>query len=250
MKKLFILLISVFVFSVTACSDIQYESYLEAENHENAVTFVEGDSFNDSSVIQEIMFAYVASDEFMLGDVASLAEFADHVFIGEVERISFAVINDETGKIPTDECNPNHLTLVTIYDVAVLSSYKGAQQRTIRVITPGGVRGYRETEQLATVAEARMTSIDGVYRIPIHSYASHLEVGRVYIFSVIDLIIELDGYSNFVGQINSRQSFLELDNPRNLIDNYTDISVESLIREFGETAFDEFMQNWESFQNR
>jgi hypothetical protein len=192
---------------------------------------------------QEVKFEYVMTDEMLFGNVIQLVESADHVFVGEVENISFAVINDVTGRTPTENCNPDFLTLVTIYDVSVLFSYMGAQQTITRIITPGGVRGYREYEQFSLIMDM------GVGAIPIHSSSVYLELGGVYLFVVLDLDIEIDGYNNFVGRVNSLQSFFDLGDPLKSVDNFSDITVKNIINEFGTNAFEEFTQNRQFFRN-
>jgi hypothetical protein len=228
MKKMLMMLcigvVFVFIAALAACSSEPDVLYFEP-------------------VAPEIKFVYRHGQESIFTDATELVELADHVFIGEVERISFAVINDETGKAPTIECHPRFLTLITIYDVNVLTSYKGAQQSTMRIVTGGGIKGYRESEQLAIIMEAGAVSNDGEYRILIDLDIPPLEVGRAYLFSVCDLIVELDGYSNFVGVITSLHSFLDLNDPFKTMVYYSNITVESLISEFGESAFEEFLQN-------
>ena len=188
----------------------------------------------------DIEFSYVVGSEVMFENATALAERADRVFIGEVERISFDVVNIVTGRAPTAMCDPIHITLVTIYDVIVYASYKGVNQDVIRVIRGGGIKGYREHEQLSIKMEAGLRSLDGIYRIRIYPEITPLDVGRAYLFAVLDLVIELDGYNNFVGMINSLQSFIELSDPLITIDNFSNISVASLVSEFGETALAEF----------
>ena len=192
---------------------------------------------------QEVKFEYVMTDEMLFGNVIQLVESADHVFVGEVENISFAVINDVTGRTPTENGNPDFLTLVTIYDVSVLFSYMGAQQTITRIITPGGVRGYREYKQFSLVMGM------GAGAIPIHSSSTSLELGGVYLFVVLDLDIEIDGYNSFVGRVNSLQSFFDLGEPLKSVDNFSDITVKNIINEFGANAFEEFTQNRQFFRN-
>lgn len=226
MKKLFILLIPLLMAALVACSP--------------------GQIVSSESVTHRIEFAYIVGDEYMVSDTTALVDISNHVFVGEVESISFAIINDDTGKAPTAECNPSHLILITIYDVRVITAYKGADQATMRVITQGGIKGYREQEQLSVTMEAGARSLDGAYRVLIAPEISSLYVGESYLFAVQDLIVELDGYSNFVGVINSLQSLLNLDNPYYMVDDFSSISVESLISDFGTTAFAEHWAWWQS----
>jgi len=226
MKKLTVLLIPLLVAILAACTPEQFALYSELANH-------------------EIKFSYIVGDEFVLGDVVALVDHADHVFVGTVNSISFVVINNETGKAPTEACNPNRLTLATIYDVTVITAYKGAQQSNMRVAIQGGIKGYREREQLFVIIEAGATSLDGSFRIPIFDSAYPLEAGETYLFAVRDLIVELEGYSNFVGAINSIQSLIDIDDPFELVDTWSDISVESVISEFGPTAFAEHWAWWQ-----
>ena len=197
------------------------------------------------STAPRIEYEYQARDEIAFSDAAELVEAADHVFTGVVDNISFAVINDETGKAPTQECNPSHLTLVTINDVIVLENYKGAERRVMRVMTQGGIKGYREDEQLFLLIGAGVVSPDGKHRILVDHEVSPLEEGDVYLFVVLNLIVEFEGYRNFVGVINSRQALLDLDNPFEEIDNFSSITVESIISEFGESAFEGHWENWQ-----
>jgi len=189
-------------------------------------------------------YIYRTGDEVTYDNVSELIEIADHVFTGVVENISFAIINDETGKPPTEACNPNHVILITIYDVVVMSNYKGAEQHIMRVATQGGIRGYREEEQLYLLMHEGIVSLDGEYRILIDRGLSPLEKDESYLFVVIDLIIELDGNRSFVGILNSYQSLLDLDNPFEEVDSFSNITVRSIISEFGITAFEEHWENW------
>jgi hypothetical protein len=198
--------------------------------------FVSGCESSNYPEIQEVEFVYIAADELLFGDVVALVESADHVFIGEVKNISFAVINDVTGRTPTENCNPDFLTLITIHDVSVLFSYMGVQQTTTRIITQGGIRGYREDEQFSLVMNM------GAGAIPIHSSSVFLELGGVYLFVVLDLDIEIEGCSNFVGRVNSLQSFFDLGDPLKSVDNFSDITVKTIINEFGANAFEDFSQ--------
>ena len=227
MKKLSVLLISLFVAMLAACTPEQLALYNDLANH-------------------EIKFGYIMLDEFMLGDVAQLINHANHVFTGKVESISFAVINNETGKAPTEECNPSRLTLVTIYDVAVTTAYKGAEQSIMRFLVQGGIKGYREYEQLFVTMEAGVALFAGSYRIMTLPELSALEKGETYLFAALDLIVELDGYSNFVGIVNTKQSVFDLYDPFELVDTWSDISVESIISEFGPTAFAEHWAWWQA----
>ena len=227
MKKLSVLLISLLVAMLAACTPEQLALYNDLANH-------------------EIQFGYVMLDEFMLGDVAELVDFADHVFTGKVESISFAVINDVTGKAPAEECNPRYLRLITIYDVAVINAYNGADRSTMRFLVQGGIKGYREHEQLFVTMEAGVALFAGSYRIMTLHELSALEAGETYLFVALDLEVELDGYSNFIGIVNTKQSVYDLYNPFELVDTWSDISVESIISEFGPTAFAEHWAWWQS----
>jgi len=201
-------------------------------------------NLSEKSITSGIEWIYRTGDEVMYSDAAALTEIADHVFTGVVDNISFAIINDETGVSPTEECNPNHLILITIYDVIVLTNYKGAEQHIMRVVTQGGIKGYREEEQLSLLMEGGIVSRDGESRIFIYRALFPLEKGEAYLFVVMDLIVELDGYRNFVGILNSRQSLLDLDNPFEAVDDFSNITVRSVISEFGDVAFEEHWENW------
>ena len=225
MKKLLVLLISLLVAILAACTPSQPVWYSELANH-------------------EIKFSYIHAQTSLYGS-ESLVNRANHVFVGKVNNISFVVINNETGKAPTEECNPNRLTLATIYDVTVVTAYKGAEQSTMRVLIQGGIKGYREREQLFVTMEAGAVSPDGSYRILISDF-SPLAVGEFYLFAMLDLDVELDGYSNFVGIVNTKQSVFDLYNPFELVDTWSDISVESVISEFGPTAFAEHWAWWQT----
>ena len=209
MKKLTIFLIIAFMVILTACSNESNESYPESESYSENEPYSESEPYPEFS----IEFVYTMGDEILFQTAEELLAHVDHVFVGRVERVSFTILNDETGRAPTEECNPHHLALVTIYDVAVLTAHRGAQQSTMRVATLGGTMGYRESEQLSLLVEAGLIAVDGVYHVPINIYASDLRAGEVFMFAVPDIDVELDGYSAFVGRVNSRQSFIDLDDP-------------------------------------
>ena len=188
-----------------------------------------------------IEFTYSMGSEILFDTTEELVRVVDYVFVGVIDSISFSVVNSVTGRAPTANCNPSHLRLITIYDVNVLVAYKGAERDAIRLLLPGGIRGYREMEQLAAMQEAGLRSHDGVYRISIFPRISPLEVGVAYLFSVIDLSVDIYGYSNFVGIHNSVQSLINLNNPFEVVDDYSGTSAQAIINEFGDSAFNKLL---------
>ncbi|MCL2547268.1 MAG: hypothetical protein FWE06_08800 [Oscillospiraceae bacterium] len=196
--------------------------------------------------ITPVEYVYIHSDAPIFTETEELVNVADHVFVGEVMSISFAVINSETGRAPTPDCEKGLLRLGTTYDVRVITAYKGAGREVMRIRVSGGIKGYREQEQLALIREAGAHNWDGVYYIPIEHNIAPLEVSGTYLFTVVDLVVELEGYSNFVGLLNTEQSLLDLDDPFETTDAFTDVSVKAIISEFGEGAFEEHWEHWQN----
>jgi len=193
----------------------------------------------------EVEFTYIHGEDYYFSTVEDLVTRVDHVFVGTVTDMSFNVISTETGRAPTPECNPERLSLGRTYYVTVLTAYKGAERDVMRVTVDGGIKGYREEEQLALIQEAGAHYWDGVYRIPIEVGLYPLEMGETYLFAVLDLRIELDGYSDFVGIVNATQSLLELNDPFEIVHDNSGLSAEAIISEFGEEAFEEHWENWQ-----
>jgi len=76
---------------------------------------------------------------------------------------------------------------------------------------------------LLLLMEEGIVSRDGESRTFIYRALFPLEKGEAYLFVVMDLIVELDGYRNFVGVLNSRQSLLDLDSPFEAVDDFPEI---------------------------
>jgi len=111
-------------------------------------------------------------------NASEVVEKADLVFEGKVTGISFQVLDARTSLPPTSDTEEWNRSLHTVYDVEIISTYKGSAQGRIQVKMDGGIRGVRVDEQLKVLGADASKGIPVVEGMPV------LAIGKTYLFVV------------------------------------------------------------------
>ena len=131
---------------------------------------------NGSSVAYEVDYNTMSADWPIYKDVTELTEAANVILLGKVTDISFQVLDDRTTRPPSEETEEWNRSLNTIYDVDVITSYKGDSLENIKVRMLGGQKGVRVEEQLSALGE------DAENGIPIMEGMPEIKIGETYLF--------------------------------------------------------------------
>ncbi len=226
-------------------------------------------SFNDKSG-DAVFFpenGVIASDEIPEGPYArriadwltyrnaeEIISAANIVLIGKVVDIEFQVLDMMTA-LPVTESTPEYAKeLHTIYNVQVMTSYKGDVAGTIKVRLMGGMVDYRVEEQLEVMRQGE--TFQRERGIPIWSeyYKAQCEIGGCYLFALYQF------ETGAPTPLNLEQAVYSLEEPtrKHVIgkeikayysgdkDEYgrTLISAYDIITAFGSDSANEFNQNW------
>ncbi|MCL2072237.1 MAG: hypothetical protein FWH07_08450 [Oscillospiraceae bacterium] len=113
-----------------------------------------------------------------------LTEMAGTVVIGKISGISFEVFNAETGLPPTEKTEEHNRWLYTIYDIDIITSYKGEMVHKVQMMMNGGIKDYRVEEQLSLIEKMGVWTGGG---IPLEEYMPEIEIGETYLFTLNQL---------------------------------------------------------------
>ena len=191
-------------------------------------------------------------------DAEELTETADVVIIGEVTGISFEVLDAATGLPPNDETLENERWFFTIYDIDVITLYKGEISDRVQMSVIGGIKDYRVEEQFKELEKA-YSWFQG--SIPINDNMPRINIGDIYLFvlwhSGTDRLSNSTPHQSFFNLSGrdsdpfKKQGFYELDNPaeyysrdRDLYNNPI-ISAKDIISTFGDDKWDIFWSDWQ-----
>lgn len=186
----------------------------------------------------------------------SLVDAADMVFIGRITEIEFQVLDAANALPVSDSTSEYARELYTIYNVEVVTSYKGDTTKVSKIRVMGGMVDYEAEQQLQVMEEGEAFAIEAGIPIWDNYEKVQCELGGTYLF----VLKQFDtGYPTIV---NLEQAVFSVDDPtkkrtigNNLntyysgdIDEFNNplISVEDIITEFGKDMLDEFVQNWEN----
>ena len=132
-----------------------------------------------------------------------LDENVDYVFEGKVVNITFGVQSSSNPGIfittPTSDDGDFSLTLYTIYEIEVISQYKGNTESSVLLAVRGGMMGYKEQEQF-DILSACGWPYNGLQLV---NKAKYLEIGKTYLFSSFKTA------SDYLGSLSPYQFALE-----------------------------------------
>ena len=246
MKKqlLCVLFILIICIVVTSCSG----NYIDNDNTES-----NGDSENIQTEVE-----YREMNPFFteFRNVQELVERSNLIIIGRVTDISFQVWDITTAQPPTEETEYRHRWLYTIYDIDVITVYKGEVSGSIQMSMSGGLRDYRVQEQLDLIREMEAWPNN---TISIMRGMPEIKVGETYLFVLHQFADNFATLTNLNQAVYSLNNPFEkigptsywLENPENYYHKSTDqygrpiISAKDVISFFGNDEWDTFWTQWQ-----
>ena len=228
MKHKFILALFAATMLLTACSNSKRESGIVSSN----LASVEGDgavSINTNNVtysIQSPLYNVYDKEQ-------RLVDAAENVVLGKVTGVSFQILGDKIHTRPDGSTYTGQF--YTVYDVDVLTSYKGSLSDSIRVRMYGGIKDLYLEEQLAALGERANYGIPVVEEMPV------LNIGETY-------LLVLNMYSTEIPTvINPVQGVYAVSSPVDEVGHSSvsskdrcGISIKDIISYFGEEQWSTF----------
>lgn len=242
-KSIAILLGILLVMSLTSCS----------KNNDHLIAFPEN-GIIESTAIPEGPYAKRTADWNIYKNAEELISESDIVLIGKVKSIEFKVL-DITNALPVSENTPDYAKeLYTIYNIEVLTPYKGDIIGSISFRVMGGMVNYQVDEQIKVMEkECAFNRELGILVWENYSKAQ-CTVGKSYLFTLYQFETGLPTL------LNLEQSVYSLDEPtrKNSIGNSNKvyysgsvddngsplISALDIISAFGNEDINIFEQNW------
>ncbi|MDD4113556.1 MAG: hypothetical protein PHC56_11085 [Herbinix sp.] len=160
-------------------------------------------------------------------DVEDLVKAGNVILLGKVSDISFQVLDDRTGQPPSEETQEVDRSLYTIYDIDVITSYKGDSLETVKIRALGGLENQYLKEQLKALEEESQKLITFVKGKP------NITIDETYLFV-------LNQYEETMPTlVNMEQGVYDIRDPLKK-DWFSILSAKDIISSFGEDKWDEF----------
>ncbi|MCL2088339.1 MAG: hypothetical protein FWH14_02535 [Oscillospiraceae bacterium] len=175
------------------------------------------------------------------------SEYADFIITGKIIGISFQVMNKRTALPPADgdfeyytkdygeRPEPSWIyELVTLYDVDIITTYKGEPARSTQIRMKGGVKDQYLEEQLALIKKHDLGFI------PIYEHNRELKIGETYLFV-------LSQFENAAPTpLNIDQSIHNITDPfaKAEFEASYNFTAQDIITEFGTDKWDAFYTDW------
>ncbi len=246
MKKVIIILIYSAIFlSMNACSNIDGSRIIYPES-----------GITNYTEIPSGPYAERMADWPIYKNTGELVDAADIVLIGKVRSVEFKVLDCTNALHISDETPDYAKELYTIYNIDVLTIYKGNASQSISVRVMGGMVEYNIDQQLKIMEENQAFNRERGIPIWDEYYKVQCEVGKSYLFALCQFETGLPTI------LNLAQSVYNLDEPtrKNTIGNNTVvyysgnvddyglplISALDIITSFGSKCTDTFEKNWEN----
>ena len=211
---------------------------------------------NEDFII-DVNYSEMEASYGVLQDAKKLTKTASVVVIGKVTDISFQVLDITTALPPTEKTEDRNRWLHTIYDVDVITSYKGKKTDNIKIRVNGGIKDYRVNEQLDLIKEMKAWPNDAIL---LQEKMPEIELRETYLFTLYE--------SEFGGgptNLHPRQTVYDINNPfekqtlgRELKGEASDyysqntdeqgdpiISAKDVISAFGEDKWNTFWADWQ-----
>ncbi len=163
----------------------------------------------------------------------------------------------KTSLPPTEETEDYYRWLNTIYDLEIITSYKGGVFYPAQIRTDGGLKDYRVEEQLEVMRSGNAYHYGN--GIPIMEGIPEIKIGEIYLFVLGQFETGLP--SNLIPQqsfYNLQNPFkkntlgeIELDDPAKYYSEKKDpygnpiISAKDVISTFGQEKWNDFWSQWQ-----
>lgn len=191
---------------------------------------------SEDSSTSETEYAFLSADWAYYADTKELLERANIVYIGRITGISFAMLDNNA--LPVTEKQDVQLHWFrTIYDVEVLSLYKGEVAENTQFRVMGGIKGYREEEQRNLLDKYNLISPEQGLPIwdPAQENYTGYKIGETYLFVLHQFETGIPTILNF------EQSSFDLHNP---FIGSNNLSAKDIISNFGQEKWDSYWEQW------
>lgn len=176
---------------------------------------------NDKDTTDKVVYKSMSVDWPVYEDVEELVEAGNIILLGRVTDISFQVLDDRTGQPPSEETKETDRSLYTIYDLDVITSYKGDSSETTKIRVLGGLERMYLEEQLKVLEEEEQKDI------PIIKGRPNILIDETYLFVLYQ-------YEDTMPTlVNMEQGVYQIEDPLKK-DWYSFVSAKEIISYFGE----------------
>jgi|GEM_PF-760706 len=230
MKKLLSLLLILTIIVLCACNRTPANRYTVTDFYDESI---------NKDAYKEVNYFSSNASYYPFKSAEELTIAADIVIIGRVTDISFEVLDIETGFPPTEETNKQYCRQNTLYNVDVITTYKGDISEKIKIGILGGIKDYRVEEQLALVKKMNAFPPDGILT---DEGVPEIKIDGLYLFTLCK--------SKKTGRIINmipQQSIYNLNNPfeKQGISGSGIMSARDVISVFGEDKWSAFWSEWQ-----
>lgn len=172
-----------------------------------------------SSPETSVQFGSIEVDWQVYSSAEEIIEHGDIIVSGRVTDISFAMLDKHTGKVVDANTKDSEAELCTIYNVDVITPYKGWSKEKLQIRMEGGLEDYMVDEQIKVLKE------HGGDKILYLSDPPKIDLGKEYLF----VLGQFEGTLPCI--INSAQTAFPL-NDRTSKEKYSNASVDDIIWQF------------------
>ena len=110
--------------------------------------FVFSSCLNNTEGSVEVNYQFINADWYEYADAQELSKKANAVFIGKVTGIYFKMLDLTTLRSPTESTLDTDRSIVSMYNIDILTTYKGDVQKSINLMISSGIKDYRVEEQI------------------------------------------------------------------------------------------------------
>ena len=217
--KIILVILVIVIFTLTSCSSNENPI---SDNKSLVDLDTEGKQIEEKAV-----YTSSIADWPIYEDVEELMEAGNVILLGKVTDISFQVLDSRTGQPPSEDTQEVDRSLYTIYDLDVITSYKGDSHETIKIRVLGGLEHIYEEEQLKALEEESQKAI------PIIKGKPNITIDETYLFV-------LHQYEDTMPTlVNMEQGVYDTSDPFKK-DWFSFLSAKEIISSIGEDKWDEF----------
>jgi len=224
------------------------------------------DSTEKNDAVAEVKYGTIEACYLPYYNAQELVDDADIVLIGKVTGISFQVADRKTEEPPAKDAKKKYdaeygraveswrvFDLITLYDVDVITTYKGKAVKSAQIRMRGGLQDYHVEEQLSVLAEYDMEEIFVSRDRP------EIKIGEAYLFVLAqsktgvpwNMIPEQSIYNLHDPFEKHTLGNYELDDPAKYYSKNKDqygrpiMSAKDVISVFGEDKWGDFWTQWQ-----
>lgn len=204
-----------------------------SNNHSIAPGDVVSDNvLQESSVSSKTMedfpvnYSYMCVDYLVYFSVEELVDKSDIVVTGKVTDISFELHDEHTGELLT-QYNET-AALCTVYDVDVITSYKGGAKEKLRIIKYNGLKDYEVDKQRELVGE---------HPIPVLENPVEINIGEEYLFVLSQSMSQSSTGDTMTCLVNNSQGYFRTDQPT-VKERFSQASLNDIIEFFNSGVVD------------